>query len=325
MNELQLALLLAGAVVVAGVYAWNRYHEHRAARTRPQADRRTSAARVEPVESPRPAALLALQNGRVPDPRIDYVIELQPATPLPAAVVVEAWHTHAHRFGALVTLAASDAAGAWGAIRDPHRPAAAFRFGLQLCSQGGAVRETDLLEFRAALETVAQRLGAQVSAPELRSAIARADALDRFCVENDVQLVLRLFAGKGAPLAAQRIGEAAQAQGLVPDGAGGYVYRDGRGQTLWRLAPEAGRDAEPVYGFALDVAHVEDAPAAFAQMHRSAEAIAHAVHARLADEEGRVLDEAAIAAIAARLDELAGRFAAAGIPTGSALARSLFS
>ena len=191
MTDLQLGLLVIGAVAVAGVLVYNRVQERatRRAAQRAFASRHAdvlldeTAARREPtIEAPRQKRL---------QPGIDYVIELEGTG---AERLVADWAEVERRFAPRATLA--DCA--------PNKAQAA----LQMVSRGGVIGEAELLEFRAQVESIAAAHGALVSAPEMREALEAAQELDRACVEVDIQIALHVL---GVPQADLPRGEPFQA------------------------------------------------------------------------------------------------------------------
>ncbi|HZO03486.1 MAG TPA: cell division protein ZipA C-terminal FtsZ-binding domain-containing protein [Burkholderiales bacterium] len=178
MGDLVLGLLVLGAVLFAGVLVYNRVQERSARRAverafgpgRPDTLLDEPSARREP----------SLKAEALPDERVDYVIELQPARPLAAAMVHEGWQTIEQRFARRVLLAESGG-GDW-------------RAGLQLVSRAGVVSEAELIEFRSAVETLAASLAASVSAPEIRHVLEAARELDRTCADSDIQVALHVVA-----------------------------------------------------------------------------------------------------------------------------------
>jgi hypothetical protein len=192
---------------------------------------------------------------------------------------------------------------------DQHWPAVQRRFGrravlsgadsavpraaLQIVSRDGVVSEAELLEFRSQVETLGAALGAAVSAPEMRAALEAARELDRVCAEADIQVALHVVGIPG-----KRIDSENQPFGIAE--------RDD-GLTL-----------------TLDVARSADPQRGFEAMVRAARQLA-ADGGRLVDDNGRVLDERAIAAIDAQLQAVRHSLAERGIEPGSALALRLFS
>jgi len=315
MTELQLGLLAIGAVVVAGVFAYNRIQEKRAQREAQRSfasghddvllDGSGGAAEVRAPAMPhRPGP----QRERPqPDERIDYVIEIALKAPVPAAAVEEHWQPIQRRHSPRALLSA-----------DPSTPA--WKAGLQLVTRAGAVGEAELIEFRAAVETMAAALGGIVAAPEMKAATEQARELDQLCGEADIQVVLHVVAPQGAALSAEALAEAARAGGLTPEGDGRFVLRTPEDRVLYEVESRDG-----ALSLNLDLPHAPDTVRSFESMARLAHHLAAACGGSLVDDNGNALGEQAVAAIAAQLDQVRGVLEARGIAPGSAAAARLFS
>jgi hypothetical protein len=210
MSELQIGLLVIGALVVAGVLVYNGIQERGAKRAAERTfrsghadvlmgaaasasggDGGGEASREAPQEAPRhPERGTAATAAAQPDPKVDYIVELsleQPALqPVAQAALKEQWSAIERRHARRALLADSPDGRTW-------------RAALQLVSRDGAVGEADLIEFRSAVETLAAAMGASVSAPEMRAAVETARALDEFCAETDIQVVVHVRAPRYAP------------------------------------------------------------------------------------------------------------------------------
>src|SRR5688500_9121784 len=157
MSDLQLGLLVIGALAVVGVVAFNRMQEGRVRREAQRA-----------FTSGHPDVLLNTEKEKaLADPRVDYVIGLNGS-------IAQGWDGVARRFGARAMLEDGQAS-------------------LQMVSRNGVVSEADLLEFRTQVETLAAAAGASVSAPDMREALEGAYALDRACAEADVQVAVHVL------------------------------------------------------------------------------------------------------------------------------------
>jgi hypothetical protein len=180
---------------VVAVVVYNRWQERAARR---EAERAFGAARTdvllderrEPALPPRRDAVRDEIRRAAPAERVDYVIELTLAKPLPPPVVHEAWSPIERRFARRSLLAAEGTQ---------------VRAALQLVSRNGVASDAEVLEFRALVETMAAALGARVAAPEMREALEAARELDRTCAEADIQVALHVVGIGTAP--AQFIGQ----------------------------------------------------------------------------------------------------------------------
>ena len=115
-----------------------------------------------------------------------------------------------------------------------------FRSALQLVSRDGAVGEADLIEFRASVEALAASIGASVAAPEMRTAVAAARALDEFCAEADVQVVIHVVAPAGGAFSGTKIRAASEASGLALEADGRFALRNGEHLLVYTLGTRDG-------------------------------------------------------------------------------------
>jgi FtsZ-interacting cell division protein ZipA len=327
MSELQIGLLAIGGVVVAGVLVYNRLQERSAGRAADRAFRSQHAdalletphareAVPEPARSaqrPPPA-----ESAAGPDAAIDYIVEFTADKAEGQATVQEEWPAIERRHARRALIEADPSGRSW-------------RAGLQLVSRDGAVGEADLIEFRSAVETIAAYIGATVAAPEMRAAVERARALDEFCAETDVQVVVHV---QGGPFPGTKIRAAAEAGGLALEPDGRFALRNDEQQIVYTLAASDGKafsaatmkDTAPAaLSLALDVGRAPDTRRSFESMARLAHQLASVLGGSIVDDNGSVLDEKAVAAIAQQLDAVRARLEAQGIAPGSPTALRLFS
>ena len=276
MSDLVLGLLVLGAVLFAGVLLYNRVLERAAQRAfaakHPDALLDEPAPRREPVLHKPGVAHAA------PHPGVDYTIDVTLARPTPE--ILEGWAAVANRFGRRAMLV-------------PGRDERTWRAGLQLVSRSGVVSEAELIEFRSAVESLGARLGATLSAPEMRAALEGARTLDRACAESDIQVALHVI-GQGIDAAP--------------------------GEQPFQVVPR-----EDGVTLVLDVAVTPELGRSYEAMARAGRSLADTYGARLVDDRGNALDERALAAIGAQLEAVRQTLAGHGIETGSPLALRLFS
>ena len=179
------------------------------------------------------------------------------------------------------------------AFLDEHS-ATHLRAALQLVSREGVLSDAELLEFRSMVETLGTRLGAVVRAPEMRAALDAARELDKTCADADIQIALHVVGIGGA--AAEFVNQPFQAT----------AREDGVTLTL-------------------DVARTPEPARSYETMARAGRQLAQANGGRLIDDEGRELDERALAAIGRELESVRQRLAGCGIEAGSPLALRVFS
>lgn len=344
MTELQLALLVIGALLVAGVFAYNRLQERGARRAAERAFRSSAgdallddpSPRREPGMSPPAGSRPAAQpQAALPDARIDYVVELSFATPLLVGVLLEHWRPFEHRYARRARLAYSSDGTQWLRLAPGDGGnAQALQAGLQLVTREGAVGEAELIEFRTAVETLAAATGASVSAPETRQAVDRARELDRFCADTDLQVVFHVMPQPGARFAGATVRRAADAGGLKLAENGRFALHDDAGRVLFSLGARDGAGftagaidtAAPAgLSITLDVPGAPGAQRTFQAMADFARQLAAQLEGSLVDDNDHALDERSLAAIDAQLGAVRAAFATRGIEPGSDVALRLFS
>jgi hypothetical protein len=301
MSELTLGLAAIGMAVVAAVLVYNYTQERRARREAQRvfgsthADALLDEVPSTEIHSAKPSRKAEMRASDMPDGRLDYVIELEIGRGTLSATVVEHWRPVEQRFAHRALIAGADGDGWRRLAVGDVRSLTALRAALQMVSRSGVVGDTELVEFRSEVETLAAALGARVSAPEMRGELDKARTLDALCSETDIQVALHV--------AGSTVG-----QGL-PDG-----------EHEFRVEPQADR-----VSFILDVPRSLQPARAFESMARAARQLADAGGGRLVDDNGNLLDERALRAIEAELEAVRTRLADAGVEPGSELALRLFS
>lgn len=267
MSDLQIGLLVIGALAVAAVYLYNllqqrKYrrqgerafsNQHEDVLLRPAAEpeaidrlepKLDAAASLQPADDG-PFAETEARVEDLPgaaeewldsDPEIDCEVELR----LPAAVDAQALSGFLRRkaeFGKPCMVYGFDAGhGAWEEIK-PGFPARYGRFkaALQLCDRSGPVSEVTLAAFRDAAQSTAKELGGSVELPDLQEAYVQAALLDQFCAEVDVMIGINIVARDQRPFAGTKIRALAESNGfkLAPDGR--FAYQDQGGRELFSL------------------------------------------------------------------------------------------
>jgi hypothetical protein len=296
MTDLTLGLLVLGVVLFAGVLVYNRVQERAATRAAERAfgSRHADALLDEVPARQEPTLGKASPTAQMlPDERVDYVIDLKLARPAPAAAVLEGWSAIEHRFARRVLLAGRDGSVWRRVVPGDQASLHALRAALQLVSRAGVVSDAELLEFRSEVETLGARLGAGVSAPEMRPVLEAARELDKTCADSDIQVALHVVGKSIDP----ELGEQPF-----------QVVRREDGVTL-----------------VLDVALTPDLGRSYEAMARTGRSLADSHGGRLVDDRGNALDDRSLAAIGAQLEAVRQTLAARGIETGSPLALRLFS
>ncbi len=356
MSEFQASLLLIGALVVIGVFGYNKWQEYRAGRVAddsfksrhpdvligedagvgPRPGTREES-RIEPGLLSRPAVTMvgaSVDNKAQfpPDARIDYAIEMAADEAVNAVALSDLWSAIEHRFARRASLAGW-IDGQWSPLL-PGGSSSKLGAALQLVSRKGVVGESELLEFRSAVETLAAKLQLSADAPEMRDALESARALDGICAEADIQVAFHVVAAAGATFAGTKVRAAAEASGLVLDTQGRFTMLDEGGRELYELGDRSGTKFSPVtmkdaapqaLTLSMDVPRAPDTQRTFEAMLRFGKQLANLLGGGLVDDNNQPLDERAVSAINAQLTVVRRNLEAQGIAPGSALALRLFS
>ncbi|MDH4095471.1 MAG: cell division protein ZipA C-terminal FtsZ-binding domain-containing protein [Betaproteobacteria bacterium] len=307
MSDLQIGLLAVGVLVVALILGYNALQERKARRHAEQifgsrhADvlMEEGASRQEPRFDASARRVHAHDAPQLPDQRLDYVIELSLPQQVQAAEVAAHWAPFEHRFAGRALLAGSTDGAAWRPLAGAAG-CAFVRAALQLASRGGPASEAQLIEFRAAVDSLAAPLRASVSAPEVKQAVDAARELDALCAETDIQIVLHVVPPAGESFAADA---------PLPEGAPFACTRGEGGSYV--LALDVPRVAAVRHGYEAMVLHARD--------------LAARLGGTIVDDNAQALDERALAAIGAQLEGICRTLEARGIEPGGPAALRLFS
>ena len=302
MTDFQLGLAVIGAVAVIGVLVYNRVQERSVRR---HAERTFASRHADVLLGAQPARReptletsarrAAAQREALPDPRVDYVIDLAVPRGVASAAVLDSWQPLEHRFAGRALLAGSDGSAWRRVVAGDAGRCTALRGALQLVSRAGVVSDADLLEFRSQLETLAVKIGATVSSPEMRTALEAARELDAACADADIQIAFHLV-------------------GISSE------HNQGLADQPFRVTPR-----EDGLTFTLDVARTLEPGRSYEAMARAGRQLALAHGGHLVDDNGKALDEPALASIGAQLEAVRQELAGRGIEPGSPLALRLFS
>jgi len=363
MSDLQISLLIIGAVVVGGVYLFNWQQERKFRRklgqvfdverddvllgAGPQTD-----GRIEPQlqggEEPAAtqvsgadegdevgSALLAPAPAPGFDTAIDYVVAVDREAPIPEAVVDELLSRVAACGKPYRAAGLEVESGQW---EDLTRAAGArytkLRLALQLVNRGGVVNPAQLAMFCDAVRGCAGRIAASASCPDAQAALKAARELDGLCAEVDIAIGVNIVAADGAVFPGTKIRALAEAAGfkLEPDGV--FHFRNELRQTLFTLdnhepAPFLPEQIKSLstsgITLLLDVPRVTDGPRVFDRMLEIGRNLAQALGGKLVDDNRVTLNEAGIAKIRQQLAAIHATMEARGVAAGGARALRLFS
>jgi FtsZ-interacting cell division protein ZipA len=358
MSDLQIGLLIVGAVVIVGVVAYNRIQEFRFRRRAELAfapDRgdallepaHAAGSRIEPQLQPEGGAELAgagRQEPRAiplgPAPAapagadsISYCAQLQ----APEQVPPERLHMLVQDLGSLarrVRLEGQTQAGDWVPLQPGSTAAfARVRVSLQLVDRSGAVTPQDLATFQSAVARCAAALSASAEIPESAAFVLRARELDAFCADVDVAVGINVQAAPGKPIGGTRLRGLVEAAGFRLGSQGAFVYPDALGQSRFSLENQE----QPPFSaeslrtltthgvtLLLDVPRLADGVAAFDQMVSVGRNLAASLGATLVDDNRAPVTPQGLEQIRHQLRTIYASMEAHGIPAGSPLALRLF-
>jgi len=352
MSELQIGLLVVGAVVVTAVFLYNKWQERRYQREAEArfASRREdvlmrssgSAGRGIPLapgpERFEPLVAFETEQQGTADPfaglseSLDFIVPIETPEEISGAVLITATAPELERCSKAICWEGFDeTAAAWEPL-DPDRSYSQLRSGMQLVDRRGAADEEELAAFGAAMERAAASVGALATVPDPAPALAKARELDRFCGEIDIRVAVHIISD-AAPLTGTQLARVAKAAGFrldEPDGK--FRLPDEAGRTICALAnfePTPlnvdGLGALSTRGVTLEL-DVPRAPyGAFTRFRQSAQTLARELKARIVDDNREPVGPAAFDAIGARLQAVHDSMEARGIAPGGALALRLFS
>jgi len=354
MSDLQLSLMVIGAVVIGAVGLYNWLQERSYRRRLQEAfgstpddvllragiDTALADGRLEPqlvVRDPDQTTTRGEPkepaSGSV-DTVLDYAAEIEADAPISDSLISELVSRVAS-CGKPVHLAGFSSSGAWEDVtRGRGGRFNRLRLTLQMVNRSGAVNAAQLAAFCDAVRTSAERMSARSSCPDTQEALRSARELDAFCAEVDVAIGINVIAPEGAEFPGNRIRTAAETAGfkLEPDGV--FHYRNEHRHTLFTLdnhepAPFL---PESIKGLTtrgvtmlLDVPRVADGAGTLDRMLAVADHLAKALGGSLADDNRAALSESGIARIREQVSAIHGVMESHGIPAGSPRALRLFS
>ena len=356
MSDLQLSLVVIGAVVIGAVFLYNWLQE-RSYRRRLQAafgsahddvllkagvDSVLADGRLEPQlaerDSDEPETSGSSREPVPPsssvDTVLDYAVEIEAGAPISDSLISELVSRVAS-CGKPVHLAGLASGGAWEDVtRGRGGRFSRLRLTLQMVNRSGAVNAAQLAAFCDAVRISAERMSARATCPDVQAALRSARDLDAFCAQVDVAIGINVIAPEGNEFPGSRIRSAAENAGfkLEPDGV--FHWRNEQRQTLFTLdnhepAPFL---PESIQGLTtrgitllLDVPRVADGGATLDRMLAVADHLAQALGGSLVDDNRAALSEAGIARIREQVGAIHGVMESHGIPAGSPRALRLFS
>ncbi|HOI67521.1 MAG TPA: cell division protein ZipA C-terminal FtsZ-binding domain-containing protein [Thiomonas arsenitoxydans] len=351
MGQLQIALIVIGAIIIAAVIAYNTWQSGKFKRQRAAVEDDVQTAiepagldtlasdthghTLEPVAlspevAPRPR-LMPLQIDPLIDAIASYLLE-----PVRSGEVLLPRLPKTARAGAKRMLFEGRNAetGQWEPLQ-PQHPYAELQAAVQLSNRAGPINAIEFSEFIAKCHELGEALSVAPDLPDMAEALEQARSLDAFANDNDAQLSITLRA-RSVPWGIDFLRQRAQAAGFVPGAEAGrmvLLYQDVEQAPtpLVHLQFDARADlsdSAAAVSHATLLLEVPQAPAAqkpFGRMRQAARELATALDAAVVDDNNAPLPDAALDHIEKQLDLLYEVLEQRGLPAGSAAAQRLFS
>ncbi len=267
------------------------------------------------------------------DEAIDYVIEFRTDVDVGGSQVIDAAVKRLTGFTKPVNLEGFDeSGGGWTPLSHAHQRQL-LRVGLQLVDRHGVLSAPDMDRFAKAVYDLAVLAGARADAPDLAEVARRAQLLDQFCGDVDIQIALNVVPDEGL-FSGTQIRALAESAGFMLESDGRFRRRNEQGDELFVLS-NAGNTPflqgalqemeTAALMFEFDVPRVSGGVNSFNQLARIAGQFASTLGGRLVDDNRANLTPASLAAIGKQLESIYASMSDQGIPAGSPRALRLFS
>lgn len=354
MNDLQISLISASAVFVAGVFAYNKWQEHKAKKSVERAFSsehddvlmRSGEPRSEPsfelgnghggdaggdtmpapvlpgTDPGTPASELAIS---LVDPLIDCLIPLALEIAVRGDKILPVLQTLRHVGNKPVHFIGLHVNGDWEPIT--HGGVyTKLQAGVQMASRTTALNELEYSELVTRLRALADDIGAEPEIPDMIEVMGEARTLHRFVSGHDAQLGVNLMSN-GAPWSIATLIGALEKQGFDVRPDGRYIMPDGDGGQLFTLSTNVtlGADTTSRLTLLLDVPCVAPARDGFGAMVLCAKALVGRLDATIVDDGDQPLTDEALGEINNQVLEFYQEMEIADIPAGSTRAMRLFS
>lgn len=355
MSTLQVALAIAGGVVLAGLVAhgaWSsRKNTPRQAEPNPSFTPREpgfdseSMPDVDRMESGDPKTpdngfemppLISQQSKKpLQDALIDVLTLIEIEAPVSGDAALAAMPTTRRVGTKLYSIEGLHAeTGEWEQVRAGQRYSA-FQAGLQLANRLGPMNEIEFSEYVVKTQAFADAVDGTPEFPEMLQEVARGRELDQFATQHDAQLSFTLRA-RDLPWSPGFVQQNAARLGFVPGVIPGRMVISASEVGLPPILglsydPQAALADDPTQAavrkvvLMLDVPQVDRTQEPFPRMCQVAAELARAMDGAITDDDGRPLSDAALQAIARDLQSLYDTLDARDLSAGSPQARRLFS
>ncbi len=353
MSTLQVALAIAGGVVLAGLVAhsaWSsrkntpRQAEPVAPELAQEPGFEGSTQGTESASAPSSSTddafevppLLAQQSkAPIQDGLIDVLSLIELEAPVSGDAALLAMPTTRRVGTKLFTIEGLHAdSGEWEQVRAGQRYSA-FQAGLQLANRLGPLNEIEFSEYIVKTRHFADAVDGTPEFPEMLQEVARGRELDQFATQHDAQLSFTLRA-RDLPWSPGFVQQNAARLGFV---AGAIPGRMVIAAAETGLPPILGLNFDPQAALAddptqaairkvvltLDVPQVDRQQAPFPRLCQVATELARTMDGHITDDDGKPLSDAALQSISRDLEHLYDTLDGRDLSAGSPQARRLFS
>jgi ZipA, C-terminal FtsZ-binding domain len=224
--------------------------------------------------------------------------------------------------------------GLWqGILRDTHESFRELRAGMQLADRQGAIDQAALAAFNDLIVKFSASVNAVSQREDVSVAARRAQAIDAFCADTDIEIAVNVVGKNGGTFAVTKLRGLAESKGMLAIDSGEYVMRDDRGHLLFTLRnfdpaepPGIKRSTGYIAGisFALDVPRTPNAHRVFEQMFNLGQQFADVLQGEVVDDNRRALTANGRKVIADTIVHISTEMEAKGIEPGSATALRLY-
>jgi hypothetical protein len=278
-------------------------------------------------------ATKAERLGLAPDPDIECVALLQPAQAAATAALGSARSADGAK--PVRWLGRRGVGTPWqlidGTTQGPWHEVAGC---LLLANRAGPVSRAELDSFQRLVSELAVALGAPNARIDPAAEADRAEALDRFCADLDVQIGLTILKSELGQIAGTRLRGVAEAAGFRINAAGHFEHaQEETGAAMYTLqnykqepfsVESLRRMTTPGVVFVLDVPRVSDPVRVFDQMRMTAKRMTQTLEGVLVDDNRRPITDTSLAAIRAQVQVTATGLRDAHIDPGGPRALRLF-
>lgn len=360
MSSLQLSLTILGALIMAGVVAYNAWvtrrsePKHGKKRAGPglavdpsieailddeqdstQSDETKPSARWDLPDHGLSATASSVDYKGKLDTLIDVITPLQLDTPIKGDFVLAAMPP-SRRVGSkpFAIEGLNVVHEAWEPIQ-PSQTYSQLQAGLQLANRSGPINDIEFSEYVVKTQHFCDVITAQPDFPDMMDEVARARDLDQFASARDAQLSFTIRALKAAwsvgyvQLQASKLGFVAGSlpgKMILPSTkTGDSALLSLRIDSQAAMADDPEQSAVREIRLELDVGHVSAAQTPYTRMRDVGETLCREMDGVLTDDSGVRLGAATLDQIGQDVLALYGELMGRDLPAGSALAKRLFS